>query len=137
MSGTGGYYKYRCKYFYSHNCPHWVWVNYAPCAHCLAEGRDSDIAITSSSFRPSPVVCVPALEDGTLQYILMEIATSNVDSGWSSLTKKDAHNQPFPATTEPSAFCTAAVNGFNIHAKSGLGLHGIGTGWAVKSSNGD
>ncbi|CAH0034977.1 unnamed protein product [Clonostachys rhizophaga] len=37
---SGGFYKYRCKYFYSHNCTNWVWVNNAPCASCLAEGRD-------------------------------------------------------------------------------------------------
>lgn len=35
MSGAGGFYKYRCKYFYTHNCPNWVWVNNAPCASCL------------------------------------------------------------------------------------------------------
>ncbi|KAF8862763.1 hypothetical protein BDZ45DRAFT_798940 [Acephala macrosclerotiorum] len=40
MSGSGGYYKYRCKYWLTYNCPHWVWVNNAPCAHCLADGRD-------------------------------------------------------------------------------------------------
>lgn len=34
-SGSGGFYKYRCKYFHSHNCPHWVYVNNAPCAYCL------------------------------------------------------------------------------------------------------
>lgn len=32
---SGGYYKYRCKYFFTHNCPYWVWVHNAPCAHCL------------------------------------------------------------------------------------------------------
>ncbi|KAK3933646.1 hypothetical protein QBC46DRAFT_107294 [Diplogelasinospora grovesii] len=38
---SGGFYKYRCKYyFYTHNCPNWVWVNNAPCASCLADGRD-------------------------------------------------------------------------------------------------
>ena len=35
MSGSGGYYKYRCKYWLTHNCSNWVWVNNAPCAHCL------------------------------------------------------------------------------------------------------
>lgn len=35
MSGSGGYYKYRCKYWLTYNCPNWVWVNNAPCAHCL------------------------------------------------------------------------------------------------------
>lgn len=35
MSGSGGFYKYRCKYFYTHNCQNWVWVNKAACASCL------------------------------------------------------------------------------------------------------
>ena len=35
MSGSGGYYKYRCKYWLTYNCPNWVWVNNAPCAYCL------------------------------------------------------------------------------------------------------
>ncbi|KAK3943199.1 hypothetical protein QBC46DRAFT_378508 [Diplogelasinospora grovesii] len=40
MSGSGGFYKFRCKYFYTHDCPNWVWVSHAPCASCLADGRD-------------------------------------------------------------------------------------------------
>jgi hypothetical protein len=35
MSGSGGYYRYRCKYWLTYNCLNWVWVNNAPCAHCL------------------------------------------------------------------------------------------------------
>ncbi len=32
---TSGYFKYRCKYFWSFNCAHWSWVNGSPCAHCM------------------------------------------------------------------------------------------------------
>ncbi|KAH7303599.1 hypothetical protein B0I35DRAFT_402273, partial [Stachybotrys elegans] len=46
---SGGFYKYRCKYFYSHNCPNWVWVNNSPCASCLADGRD-EIKILTEHF---------------------------------------------------------------------------------------
>lgn len=38
MPGTmlsGGFYKYRCKYFLTHNCPNWVRVAKAPCAMCM------------------------------------------------------------------------------------------------------
>jgi hypothetical protein len=35
MSGSGGFYKYRCKYFLSHNCPNWVYCNGHACANCL------------------------------------------------------------------------------------------------------
>ncbi|KAK6521818.1 hypothetical protein TWF506_002022 [Arthrobotrys conoides] len=38
---ASGYYKYRCKNFYSHNCGNWVWVNNTACAECVAAGRDS------------------------------------------------------------------------------------------------
>lgn len=34
-SGSGGFYKYRCKYFYTYNCSNWVYVSNAPCANCL------------------------------------------------------------------------------------------------------
>ncbi|KAM7222082.1 hypothetical protein V8F06_002587 [Rhypophila decipiens] len=40
MSGSGGFYKYRCKHFLTYNCNNWVYVNGAACACCLAEGRD-------------------------------------------------------------------------------------------------
>ncbi|KUJ09876.1 uncharacterized protein LY89DRAFT_689786 [Mollisia scopiformis] len=43
MSGSGGYYKYRYKFWLTYNCPKWVWVNNAPCAHCLADGRDDEL----------------------------------------------------------------------------------------------
>ena len=35
MSSPAGFYKYRCKYFYLHNCTNWVWVREAPCPTCL------------------------------------------------------------------------------------------------------
>jgi len=35
MSGSGGYYKYRCKNWLEWECPNWVWINNAPCARCL------------------------------------------------------------------------------------------------------
>ncbi|KAF8453443.1 hypothetical protein BGX38DRAFT_1090628 [Terfezia claveryi] len=34
MSGSG-YYRFRCKNFYTHNCENWVWVNNSPCAECV------------------------------------------------------------------------------------------------------
>ncbi len=35
INSSGGFYKYRCKYFLSHNCNRWVWVNNNPCPTCL------------------------------------------------------------------------------------------------------
>lgn len=35
MSGSGGFYKYRCKYFYAKSCQNWVYVNGEACITCL------------------------------------------------------------------------------------------------------
>lgn len=116
MSGSGGYYKYRCKYWLTYNCPNWVWVNNAPCAHCLADGRDSDTTIMSNPFRISREVFVPHIENGSLHYIIMEIiAASDTDSGW---VVKEIPHQPYPAATEPSAISIKAVDGINTQRLS-------------------
>ncbi|KAF8539365.1 hypothetical protein BDD12DRAFT_737315 [Trichophaea hybrida] len=31
---SGGYYRFRCKNFFTHNCGNWVWVNNSACAEC-------------------------------------------------------------------------------------------------------
>ncbi|KAM7206000.1 hypothetical protein V8F33_000830 [Rhypophila sp. PSN 637] len=49
MSGSGGFYKYRCKHFLTYNCNNWVYVNGAACACCLAEGRESEEQISGGS----------------------------------------------------------------------------------------
>lgn len=129
MSGSGGYYKYRCKYWMTYNCPHWVWVNNAPCAHCLADGRDSDAAIMPGPFRISREVYVPQLENGSLHYALMEIiAASDFDSGWAV---KDLPTQPFPAATGPSVVNMAAVEGMDMQRipKSGIQAPPEGGNW--------
>lgn len=128
MSGSGGYYKYRCKYWLTHDCPHWVWVNNAPCAHCLADGRDSDVAVMSGPFRISREVYVPQLENGSLHYTIMEIiAASDFDSGWAV---KDLPTQPYPTVTGPSAVTMTVVEGVDCqkNPKSGLRAPG-GGGW--------
>ncbi|KAL7903253.1 hypothetical protein HDV63DRAFT_117461 [Trichoderma sp. SZMC 28014] len=56
MSSSGGFYKYRCKNFYSHNCPNWVWVNNSPCATCIAEGKDANERSQSSSMTSREIV---------------------------------------------------------------------------------
>ncbi|KAI1359187.1 hypothetical protein F5Y08DRAFT_320178 [Xylaria arbuscula] len=40
MSGSGGFYKYRCTYFFTHECPNWVYVVNGVCAECSARGRE-------------------------------------------------------------------------------------------------
>ncbi|EPE25632.1 hypothetical protein GLAREA_01544 [Glarea lozoyensis ATCC 20868] len=107
MSGSGGYYKYRCKYFFTHNCPHWVW----------ADGRDSAEAIMPSPFRLSREVYVPQFENGALQYIMFEIiSNSETDSGW---TIKEQPKQGFPTATGPSAAQTiTAFEGLDSQKKN-------------------
>ncbi|KAL2149530.1 hypothetical protein VTH82DRAFT_8181 [Thermothelomyces myriococcoides] len=92
MSGSGGFYKYRCKYFYTYNCPNWVYCNGHACAMCLAEGRDSmETEATAPPNwqqqqrqaqqhvrRPNVAsayteICVPQAIHGTLRYTVMEI----------------------------------------------------------------
>ncbi|KFG79402.1 hypothetical protein MANI_009661 [Metarhizium anisopliae] len=74
---SGGFYKYRCKYFYTHNCQNWVWVNKAPCATCMAEGRDDEKAPTSG-WMMSRDIAVPRVQDGVLQYAMMELVAPTV-----------------------------------------------------------
>ncbi|KAH8787547.1 hypothetical protein F5882DRAFT_110873 [Hyaloscypha sp. PMI_1271] len=56
MSGSGGYYKYRCMFWLNYNCPNWVWVNNSPCAHCLADGVDEPEWLVEQSVRARPKV---------------------------------------------------------------------------------
>lgn len=135
MSGSGGYYKYRCKYFFTHNCANWVWVHNAPCAHCLADGRDSEVAIMPTPFRVSREIYVPQVENGALHYIIMElIATSDADSGWAVKTLPKQH---MPVATGPSAVSFKAVDPLDNlkQSKPSLGMQGAGTAWAIRSSN--
>ncbi|KAK2593398.1 hypothetical protein QQS21_008886 [Conoideocrella luteorostrata] len=97
---SGGFYKYRCKYFYTHNCENWVWVNNSPCATCLAEGRDDEKV-------PGPVsmlsrdINVPCVHNGILQYTLMElVAPSEPGEHW---TLRDKAARPPPAVPVTSA----------------------------------
>ncbi|KAL1838064.1 hypothetical protein VTJ49DRAFT_3084 [Mycothermus thermophilus] len=83
MSGSGGFFKYRCKYFLSHNCNNWTYVGGSACSSCVAEGRFTDETwntdTTSSSNTntksESPTsgnssdVLVPKAENGTLTYV--------------------------------------------------------------------
>ncbi|GAB1313096.1 hypothetical protein MFIFM68171_03306 [Madurella fahalii] len=100
MSGSGGFYKYRCKYFYTYNCPNWVYANGHACPMCLAEGREAAdtpaMAASSSSATANPwrqyqhhhhhphqqtEICVPQASHGTLRYTVMEVIPTDEGSG--------------------------------------------------------
>ncbi|KAK3946243.1 hypothetical protein QBC46DRAFT_3005 [Diplogelasinospora grovesii] len=114
MSGSGGFYKYRCKYFYTHNCPNWVWVNNAPCASCLAEGRDADENVSNSTAAPSAPwrlgkeIYVPQVYDGTLQYTLMEIVATGESGNYWTLRHK-VTQQPLVTQTMTTSDTPRAV----------------------------
>ncbi|GJN74495.1 hypothetical protein JDV02_006043 [Purpureocillium takamizusanense] len=71
--GGNGFYKYRCKYFMSHNCPNWVWVANSPCASCLADGRENEQAKMPAWATISRDIVAPRVRDGVLQYVVMEL----------------------------------------------------------------
>ncbi|KAH8677597.1 hypothetical protein BX600DRAFT_132121 [Xylariales sp. PMI_506] len=75
-SGGGGYFRYRCKYFYTHNCPNWVYVNNSPCSSCCAEGRDADGEHHGDLLDLPTIGLFPRVEDIPLYYATtIEIAT--------------------------------------------------------------
>ncbi|KAI9744868.1 MAG: hypothetical protein M1818_001793 [Claussenomyces sp. TS43310] len=98
MSGSGGYYKYRCKHWLTYNCPHWVWVNGAACAHCMALGRAATTSVASSHARWAHEVYVPAINNRTLTYVMREIITNNQSNGRWQLKEEPAQCYPIPAS---------------------------------------
>ncbi|CAN8103606.1 unnamed protein product [Discula destructiva] len=107
-SGSGGFYKYRCKYFYTYNCSNWVYVSNAPCASCLAEGRDSsDAPAHIGSSRPREIA-VPYFDNhGVLQYSLMEIIHTDQSGLYWEVRQKvplpQMHTMPSTTSDPPRA----------------------------------
>ncbi|KAH9885971.1 hypothetical protein F4778DRAFT_759886 [Xylariomycetidae sp. FL2044] len=102
---SGGYYQYRCKYFYTYDCPNWVYVNNAQCPSCAAKGRDDDDPVPDSSSWPiAKEVRVPRVEDGMIQYTMMEVVNTGGDGGKDSTVKhKTVSQAQVPATQTTSA----------------------------------
>ncbi|RYP57208.1 hypothetical protein DL770_010718 [Monosporascus sp. CRB-9-2] len=101
MSGSGGFYKYRCKYFYTHNCNNWVYINHTPCANCCAEGRDVDQPATeTASWSFSRDIYVPRIEDGVMSYTIMEIVNPNgAGNYWTVRYKVNQNSAPIVVPT--------------------------------------
>ncbi|KAI0181704.1 hypothetical protein GGR52DRAFT_567922 [Hypoxylon sp. FL1284] len=113
MSGSGGFYRYRCKNFYTHNCPNWVYVNNSACANCSAEGRDVDgVAPEMPAWKHSREICVPRAEGGTVQYTLMEIVNTDESGNQWTLRYKPAQTQV------PTVSTTSATPGPPVPATS-------------------
>ncbi|KAI3323971.1 hypothetical protein HD806DRAFT_496105 [Xylariaceae sp. AK1471] len=103
---SGGFYKYRCKYFYTHNCPNWVYVNGTACASCSSHGRDTESAPSQAPVMwYSKEICVPRVEGGVLYYTLMEVEAVPTDAAgnyWAVKYKVNKQTQP-PVPTTTSA----------------------------------
>ncbi|KAI1492432.1 hypothetical protein F5X96DRAFT_387567 [Biscogniauxia mediterranea] len=114
MSGSGGFFRYRCKYFYTHNCPNWVYVNNTPCANCCAEGREVEGTVTGTPAWTYSEICVPYVEDGIIYYTLMEIVSTG-EPGNNFWTLRYKVNQQCQA---PAVTTTSATPGAPIIATS-------------------
>ncbi|KAL2265595.1 hypothetical protein VTJ83DRAFT_6695 [Remersonia thermophila] len=113
MSGGGGFYKYRCKNFYTHNCPNWVYCNGHACSMCLAEGRDAAEPEAPAHAPPRhprgggasasayAEICVPQAVHGTLRYTVMEIVPADEPgpSAYWILRQKALEPRPLPYST--------------------------------------
>ncbi|GAW19295.1 hypothetical protein ANO14919_087810 [Xylariales sp. No.14919] len=122
MSGSGGFYKYRCKYFFTHECPNWVYVNHTQCALCDAQGR-SDVPETSQSVPNSPPPndrrTNRARTDRSRSPGAQPLIMRRVDQ---------SHSDPLPQEWHIEAM----VNGFSVDvlADSGATINGISKGEA-------
>ncbi|KAL7276624.1 hypothetical protein RUND412_000390 [Rhizina undulata] len=105
--GSGGYYKFRCKNFFTYNCGNWVWVNHSACAECVAAGRDSDDV---EECTPMSEIEVPVVDYGRLVYQIVglqevvpnEIAAhnrSNTCANTESLDQLDEVAAHFPSSS--------------------------------------
>ncbi|KAK0634659.1 hypothetical protein B0T17DRAFT_611630 [Bombardia bombarda] len=118
---SGGYYKYRCKYFYTYDCTEWVYVNGAACAVCLAEGREameSEVAWAPAPGEPKPIQ-VPTVRDGELHWHEMEYV-QNVESGGSLIYWTLRHKATQPLTTTAM---TTTDTPRPVMSTSGIGTH--------------
>ena len=92
-----------------------------------ADGRDSERAMMTASFRKSREIYVPRLENGSLHYTIMEIVTgSDIDSGWAVKRLDGMPTEPFPAATGPSIKDYTALNRFDFQRFSMTVLAGGG-----------
>ncbi|KAK6824704.1 hypothetical protein PG995_015690 [Apiospora arundinis] len=93
--GGGGVYRYRCRCFYSHNCPNWTYVNNTCCTQCVAAGHDTQAATQEASWYPSKEISIPRVENGVLDYTLMEIvAGGQTGNEWTLRPKVDFDQPP-------------------------------------------
>ncbi|KAI1129878.1 hypothetical protein F5Y10DRAFT_143835 [Nemania abortiva] len=110
--GGGGFYKFRCKYFLSHECPNWVYVNGSACASCSAQGRDIEPA-ASQAPRYSPEVSIPVIEGGAVtRYEVEQIPPNNFGYHWGVRPNVERPSQPQVPTTTSALPGTPTTTSF-------------------------
>ncbi|KAI1736404.1 hypothetical protein F4680DRAFT_260277 [Xylaria scruposa] len=103
--GGGGFYKFRCKYFYTHECPNWVYVNNTACATCSAQGREIEPAASQAPDMGYPKQrCRPYGEEGELKYTLeVEIAPNDTTGVYMAVEYGDDNQARAQVPTTTSA----------------------------------
>ena len=120
---SGGIYQYHCRNRYTNNCPEMVYVNNTSCTKCMvrfsllllhvlfhannhlikSEGLGSeDIPCHWSAWNLSKQLFVPQVNDGTLQYILMEVVTTGEPGNYWTLRETVARppSASIPTTSD-------------------------------------
>ncbi|KAH8907328.1 hypothetical protein BR93DRAFT_968858 [Coniochaeta sp. PMI_546] len=117
MSGSGGFPKYRCKYFSTHGCDKWVLVMNAPCPYCVAAGRDAlDLPAEQSFIRPREV-CLPVVHQGTITYTIMDLVQTGQPGSYWALRRKTTQQPLMPTiTTSDTPGIVLPTTGMGTHA---------------------
>ncbi|KAK4190326.1 hypothetical protein QBC35DRAFT_378294 [Podospora australis] len=113
---SGGYSKFRCKYFLTHDCPNWVFMNGHACAACLAEGREAPESVqpatNNNSWSRPTEICVPQAFHGNLHYTIMEVVPAVEPGTYWTLRQKSlgpqlpVHNMTTSDTPRPAMVTT-------------------------------
>ncbi|KAK4456383.1 hypothetical protein QBC42DRAFT_191181 [Cladorrhinum samala] len=86
---SGGYNKYRCKYWLTHDCPNWVFMNKHACGACLAEGREGGEGLPGQS-----EIQIPQALGGNLEYTIMGLLPAEPGTYYTYLQKAVAPRIP-------------------------------------------
>ncbi|KAK2071869.1 hypothetical protein P8C59_006259 [Phyllachora maydis] len=92
MSGSGGFYTYRCKFWMTDGHHEMVYLADSVCANCLADGRESIDTVPSQDVCNFPgQIRVPRVSEGSLKYMPMELVPGGPGASWQL---REEVNQP-------------------------------------------
>jgi len=116
MSGSGGYNKYRCKYFSTHGCDKWVMLMNTACPYCVAAGRDDVGVSAEQSFTHPREACIPIVHQGTITYTIMDLVHTGQPGNYLALRRKTTQQPLMPTIT------TSDTPGIVLQT-TGMGTH--------------